>query len=151
MKTGQVIRIYPFIGIVESILKNEKTLLRCGAGYEGYAISTDSKIIACPIMNCIKDFEAGNLDSEPSELKKFYVNGKCKACSYFDLCGGRCLYWHKAELWPEKGNELICNTIKHLIDELKKQIPKIQDLIDRKIISKKQFHYEKYFGPEIIP
>jgi hypothetical protein len=58
---------------------------------------------------------------------------------------------NKAELWPEKGTELICNTIKHLIDELEKQLPKIEDLIKQKIISKRQFNYEKYFGPEIIP
>jgi len=151
MKKGNVIRIYPFIAIIDSLLKGESTGLRCGAGYEGYAISTDGKVVACPIMNCIEDFKAGDLNSEPKELKKFDVGGKCKTCNYLSLCGGRCLYSNKAELWPEKGTEQICNTIKHLIDELKAKLPKIKDLIDQKIISKKQFTYEKYFGPEIIP
>jgi uncharacterized protein len=145
------IRLYPFIGIADSLLNNEKTLLRCGAGHSGYTITTDGKIVACPIMNCIKDFEAGDLNSNPKELKKFSISGKCTTCSYFDLCGGRCLYWNKAELWPEQGNELICNTIKHMIDEIKKNLPKIKMLIEDGIISKKQFKYEKYFGPEIIP
>jgi len=151
MQSGTVIKIYPFLGIIESMLKNETTRLRCGAGYEGYAITTDGKVVACPIMNCIEDFKAGTLDSDPDELKKFSVGGRCNDCNYKDLSGGRCLYWNKAQLWPEQGDDLICNTIKHLIDELKKQMPKIKQLIDNRIIIAKQFNYEKYFGPEIIP
>ncbi len=151
MKNGRVIRIYPFIGIVDSILKNEKTLLRCGAGHVGYAISTDGKIVACPIMNCIEDLKAGDLDSEPIWLKKFEVGGRCLKCDIKDLCGGRCLYWREANLWPEKGDELICNTIKHLIKDLQKRMPKIHELIQKRIIRKDDFEYEKYFGPEIIP
>jgi len=151
IKKGNVLKIYPFIAIIDSLLKNEKTLLRCGAGHSGYAIATDGKIIACPIMNCIKDFEAGDLNSKPSELKKFEVSGRCLECDYKDLCGGRCLYWNKSELWLEKGDELICKTIKHLIDELKINIPEIKELIRNKNISEKDFEYEKYFGPEIIP
>lgn len=151
MKKGKVIKLYPFLAIVNSILNNEPTKLRCGAGYEGYAITTDGKVVACPIMNCIEDFKAGTLNTNPKDLKKFDVKGKCLECNYKNLCGGRCLYWNYAELWPEKGNELICNTIKHLIDELKKQIPIIKELIKNKIISEKEFEYEKYFGPEIIP
>lgn len=151
MEKGQVIKLYPFLAITESLLKNEPTKLRCGAGYSGYAIGTDGKIIACPIMNCIVDFEAGNLDSQPEKLKKFDVSGVCTNCEYLDLCGGRCLYWNKAELWPKEGDELICKTIKHLIDELKQKIPKIKELIKEKKIKESDFSYEKYFGPEIIP
>jgi putative peptide-modifying radical SAM enzyme len=151
MKKGSVLKLYPFLAIAESVLKNEKTLLRCGAGYEGYAITTDGKITACPIMNCIEDFNAGDLNTHPDNLKKFSIKGKCVSCDYFDLCGGRCLYWNYAELWPEDGNELICKTIKHLIDEIKKRMPEIEKLIKNKIISIQDFEYEKYFGPEIIP
>ena len=151
MKKGKVLKLYPFLAIVDSLLKGEATSLRCGAGYEGYAISTDGKIVACPIMNCIENFKAGDLNTDPKNLKKFDVGGKCLKCEYLDRCGGRCLYTNKAELWPEQGTELICSTIKHLIDELEKKLPKIQELIDQKIIAKRQFSYEKYFGPEIIP
>lgn len=147
----RVLKLYPFLAIIESLLKNQTTKLRCGAGYAGYAIGTDGKIIACPIMNCIVDFEAGNLYTNPNKLKKFDVGGNCKNCDYLDLCGGRCLYWNKANLWPESGDKLICETIKHLIDELKSNLPKIKDLIKNKIINQEDFDYEKYFGPEIIP
>jgi len=146
----RVLKIYPFVGIMQDILNNTKTKLRCGAGYGGYAIDTREKIIACPIMNSIVDFEAGNLDCNPEKLKKFEIS-ECKDCNYLDLCGGRCLYWRKANLWPESGNKLICKTIKHLIDELKAKLPKIQELLQKRVIRPCDFDYEKFFGPEIIP
>jgi len=151
MKNGRVIKIYPFLGIVDSILKGEKTKLRCGAGYLGYAITTDGKIVACPIMNCIEDFIAGDLTTEPMWLKKFDVTGRCLLCDVKDLCGGRCLYWNQAQLWPTEGDDLICNSIKHLIKELQKKIVVIKDLINKEVIKESYFEYEKYFGPEIIP
>jgi len=152
MKTNKrVLMLYPFVAIVESLLKNEPTKLRCGAGNLGYAITTNGKIVACPIMNCIEDFKAGNLDSNPKDLKKFDVSGDCLTCSYRDLCGGRCLYWNQAQLWPTEGNKLICKTIKFYIDELKNRLPEIKDMIKKGIIRESDFSYEKYFGPEIIP
>lgn len=150
INSGNVIKLYPFIAIIDSLLKGEKTKLRCGAGHSGYAISTKGKIVACPIMNSIKNFEAGDINLDPKKLKKFDVPG-CSKCSYLDLCGGRCLYWRSAELWPKEGDNLICKTIKHLIDEMKRVLPEIKSLIDKRIISAKDFEHEKYFGPEIIP
>ncbi|MFA5992471.1 MAG: TIGR04084 family radical SAM/SPASM domain-containing protein [Candidatus Pacearchaeota archaeon] len=151
MYDGKVLKFYPLLAIANSILNNEPTKLRCGAGHSGYAITTDGKIVACPIMNCIEDFYAGNLDSSPEKLKKFDVSGACEKCDYQSLCGGRCLYWNKAELWPKQGNDLICDTIKHLINETKRIMPEIQSLIAKGIITESNFNYEKYFGPEIIP
>ena len=151
MRTQKVLKLYPFIGIVESLLKSEKIFLRCGAGHSGYAIRTDGKLVACPIMTWIQDFVCGDLDSDPTELKKFPIAERCKNCEIKNICGGRCLYWQYLKLWPEEGNELICNTIKHLVTELKNKIPEIKELIDKEIISYKDFEYEKYFGPEIIP
>ena len=150
-KKGKVLMLYPFVAITQDLLKNTKTKLRCGAGHQGYAITTSGKIVACPIMNSIKDFEAGNLSSNPKELKKFYVSGDCLACNYLNLCGGRCLYSNKAELWPKEGRVLICKTIKHMIDSLRARIPEIKELIKQRKIEENEFIYEKYFGPEIIP
>lgn len=151
MKTSRrVLKIYPFVAIIDSLLKSEKTRLRCGAGHEGYAITTDGKIVACPIMNNIVDFEAGDLDTQPSKLKKFDIS-ECSQCDSVDLCGGRCLYWRKAKLWPQEGDDLICRTIKFYINKLKEKMPEINELIKKGIIKKEDFEYEKYFGPEIIP
>lgn len=151
IQKGRVLKFYPFLGITNSLLKNEKTKLRCGAGHSGYAITLDGKIYACPIMNYIKNFEAGNLEIFPEKLKRFSCEEECSNCNYYSLCGGRCLYWKKAKLWPEEGDKMICNSVKFLIDELEKQVPKIEKLIKNKKISLEDFQYEKYFGPEIIP
>ncbi|MEM4182050.1 MAG: TIGR04084 family radical SAM/SPASM domain-containing protein [Candidatus Pacearchaeota archaeon] len=151
IEKGKVLKFYPFLGIAESFLKKEKTELRCGAGHSGYAITLDGKIYACPIMNCIKDFEAGNLDSQPKKLKKFSCQEECSDCSYYDFCGGRCLYWRKAKLWPEEGDKMICDSVKFLIEKIKKQLPRIEKAIKTKKLSLNDFDYEKYFGPEIIP
>jgi putative peptide-modifying radical SAM enzyme len=151
IKNRKILKIYPFLGIVNDLLNGTKTKLRCGAGYEGYAITTDGKITSCPIMNNITNFYAGDLNSKPSALKKFDIESPCTECSYLDLCGGRCIYSNKAKLWPEEGQKMICTTIIHLIEEIKKRVPEIKSLINKKIISKNDFEYEKYFGPEIIP
>lgn len=150
IQNGNVIKLYPFIAIAESILSNKTTKLRCGAGSQGYAISTSGNIQACPIMNNIEDFKAGTLDTNPQDLKKFDIQ-ECKDCSCVNLCGGRCLYWRKASLWPKKGDDMICDSIKHYIDEIKNQMPKIHEAIKDGKASRKDFNYEKYFGPEIIP
>lgn len=151
LKKGNSLRLYPFVAIINSLLKDEKTLLRCGAGHSGYTITTKGDIVACPITNSIKDFYAGNLDSKPDNLKKFRIKNQCQKCNYLSICGGRCLYWNYAQLWNETGNQLICNTIKFLIDNLDLMKPKIKKLIEDKTISTSYFDYEKYFGPEIIP
>ena len=73
------------------------------------------------------------------------------SCSYFEKCGGRCLYSNHAKLWSDQGQELICKSVRHLIDEINRILPEIKKLITEKKISEKHFEYEKYFGPEIVP
>jgi putative peptide-modifying radical SAM enzyme len=151
IEKGKVLKFYPFLGIVESLLKKQSTKLRCGAGHSGYAITPEGKIVACPIMNSIEDFKAGTLDTPSKNLKKFDCDEECSKCSYYSLCGGRCLYWRKAQLWPKEGDEIICDSIKFLIDELRTQLPRIEKALKTRKVSIQDFEYEKYFGPEIIP
>jgi len=151
METGKVLKLYPFLGIFESLYCQKKEKLRCGAGYINYTITTDGKITACPIMNNISEFYCGDLNSKTNELKQIYVEEPCPSCNYYETCGGRCLYSNRAKLWSKKGQNLICETIIHLITTIGKQIPKIKRLIAEGKIKEKDLFYEKYFGPEIIP
>lgn len=151
MENGSFLKLYPFVGIVSSLLTKEETGLRCGAGHAGYCITTNGTLVACPITTHITEFAAGTLDMHPHTLKKFTVSGRCLHCDIRTVCGGRCLYWNKAGLWPEKGDDLICETVYHLVYELKRRIPVIKELIRNNIVKKDDFVYEKYFGPEIIP
>jgi len=152
IRKGKVYRLYPFVGIVKPILEGKTNCgLRCGAGHSGYAITTSGKLVHCPIMNSIENFKAGNLKTKPCELKKFDCKTECKDCEFYGLCGGRCMYWRCAKLWPKVGDEMICNSIKNYINLIKEKIPEIKELIEKKIIKKEYFDYEDYFGPEIIP
>ncbi len=152
MNRGKVLKIYPFLGLFESLYKNETSKLRCGSGYANYTITTDGKIIACPIMNGMEDFCVGNIkENNPERLKEISVVEPCLSCDYYGLCGGRCLYSNHAKLWPPEGEKQICNTIKHFIDSIKEKMPEIKSLIDSGKVKLNQFDFEKYFGPEIIP
>lgn len=152
MANGKVFKLYPLLGFFESIYYNKPVEgIRCGAGFIGYAITTNGKITACPILNNITNFYCGDLNSKLNEIKKISVIEPCKSCKDLGICGGRCLYMNYAKLWPEKAQKLICSTIKHLINEIKRVLPEIKTLINKGVISEEDFDYEKYFGPEITP
>jgi uncharacterized protein len=142
IKKGNILKIYPFIGVLNRLKGwDEEKRLPCGSGYANYTITTNGNLVACPIMSSVKNFYCGSLESGLN--KEIKIKG-CEDCSYFDICGGRCLYWKEADLWPVEGNELICKTIKHLIDSIKSKTKGLE-------LKKEDFEYEKYFGPEIIP
>jgi len=149
MNKGTVLPIYPFLGICDSLLNKTTTKLRCGSGHANFTITTDAKLSACPIMNSVKTFYCGSL--EEGIIRNMGCGEPCTSCEYLGLCGGRCLYANRAKLWPREGEELICTTIKHLIDECKRILPTIRQLIQDGTVKREDFLYEKYFGPEIIP
>ena len=152
---GEVLRFYPFVGIFNRIVGWDKTKvgngLMCGSGFANYTIATDGKIVACPIMNNVMNFCAGDLDTSSDNLKKFEIGEPCKSCDYLRNCGGRCLYSNQAKLWPPEGEDLVCKTVKFLIDSLNSCAEEILELINAGVVKKEDFEYEKYFGPEIIP
>ena len=149
MRTGKVWKFYPFLGIVSRIMGWDTDKgLPCGSGHKNFSINTSGKLSACPIMNSVKGMYCG--DIEKGIEKEIHVKG-CEDCHYLDICGGRCVYWREANLWPPEGNEMICSTIKYLIDSLLSKKEFISSLISEGILSQKDFLYEKYFGPEIIP
>ena len=152
IKQGKVYKLYPYIGIAKPIIMGTDNCgLRCGAGHKGYTITTSGKIVHCPIMNSIKSFQAGGLSSDPKTLKKFDCVYDCGDCEVYGLCGGRCMYWRRAKLWPKEGNDMICDSIKKYIKEIQKNMVTIYKLILKNKIKAKDFDYEDYFGPEIIP
>ena len=151
-KKGEVLRIYPFLAVTESLLKGEKSLLRCGSGWINYSIQTDGHIIPCPIMSGMKDFYLGHIrDAHPLRLKKVFVGSPCTECEIFHECGGRCLYANLTKRWPDEAYKLVCKTVKNLIDSLKLGLPKVKKLISEGKISLKDFEHMKYNSCEVIP
>ncbi|MBT4376814.1 TIGR04084 family radical SAM/SPASM domain-containing protein [archaeon] len=136
-------KLYPFVGILNRIKDWDKeTRLPCGAGYANFTINTKGDLSACPIMNSVKNFYCGSVDK--GVKKEIDCGNWCESCSHRDICGGRCLYSNYAQLWPKEGHDLICKTIKHLIDGIRERSEGLE-------LDAKDFEYEKYFGPEIIP
>jgi len=151
---GKVLRIYPLVGITQSLLLNEPTKLRCGAGWTMFNIQTDGNITPCPVMAGLKDFYLGNIrHTDPSDLvsRAVFVSEPCTSCGIYPICGGRCLYANVTKLWGEEGFQLVCTTVHHLINALKDAIPIIEHLISERRILLENFGYPKYNSCEIVP
>ena len=149
MHKGKVEKWYPFMVLMDSILKKEKSKLRCGSGYANYTIATNGKVVACPIMCGYKKYYCGDLDSK--ELKEIYVGEPCQSCSVLDICGGRCLYSNITKLWNERDYQELCETVKFLIKKLKSKQTEIEELINYKVISLEDFKHLKFNGVEVVP
>jgi len=152
-ENGVVLRLYPLLGIAQSILYGEKTsFLRCGGGWINYAIQTDGYIIPCPAMWGMKDYYLGHINNaNPLNLKKVFVAEPCTECGFLNTCGGRCLYANITKRWNSKAYSQVCKTVQNLIEAIFQEMPRIQKLIRRGRIGFKDFEYMKYNGCEIIP
>jgi putative peptide-modifying radical SAM enzyme len=149
---AQVPRIYPFVGLIYSMLTSESSQLRCGAGCTVYNIQTNGKISPCPVMAGMKDFYIGDIwHNTPFTLKNVSPGNPCVTCSLNSLCGGRCLYANITQLWGIEGFKLVCQTIQHLITTLQQHLPRITQLIEKKVISTSDFMYPQFNSCEIIP
>ena len=149
---GKVLRIYPLLGVMQSLLLGEDSLLRCGSGWANYSIQTDGHIIPCPAMNGMKDYYLGHIkDSHPLQMKRVYVGQPCTSCQIYNECGGRCLYANITKRWSNEEYSLVCKTVKNLVESLRASLPRVKRLIDEEKISRSHFNHLKYDTCEVIP
>jgi len=149
---GKVLRLYPLLGVMHSLLVEEKSLLRCGSGWSNYSIQTNGQIIPCPAMSGMKDYYLGHIkDAHPLQLKQVHVGHPCTDCEIMGECGGRCLYANITKQWSPVAYELVCNTVKNHIEALKLLLPRVRELIDKEVIRLSDFEHLKYDSCEIIP
>ncbi len=148
---GRVLMMYPLVDVMQSLLKGEKTLLRCGAGWAEYNVQTDGKVSPCPVMSGMKDFYAGDIGGSPADLKQVPIGGRCNGCDVKDICGGRCLYANVTMKWGPDGFDEVCGTIRHLIGELQAALPEIRQLIVDGVINEHDFDHMRFNSCEIIP
>ena len=152
-KEKKVLRLYPFLGIANSLLAEEKTgLMRCGGGWINYTIQTDGFIVPCPTMWGMKDYYLGHIsDTNPLKLRQVLVDAPCTECDILEICGGRCLYTNITKRWKKNQHSLICNTVRNLVDVIETELPRIKRLVKDQRIQLSDFEYMKYNGCEIIP
>jgi uncharacterized protein len=153
-QSGRVLRLYPILGIAESLLHDEKhSLMRCGGGWINYSIQTDGYIIPCPTMWGMKKYYLGSIaDADPLKLGKVFVEDKpCTECDILGVCGGRCLYANITKRWTNEAYDEICQTVRSLVKSVEAQMPRIKRLIHDGKVQLNDFMYVKYNGCEIIP
>jgi len=149
---GKVLRLYPLLGVMQSILLGEGSLLRCGSGWANYSIQTDGHIIPCPAMGGMKDYYLGNIkSSHPLHLKQVYIGQPCTDCETLQECGGRCLYANITKRWNNEAYDLVCRTVNNHVESLKASLPRVKRLIEQEKIRLSDFDHQKYNSCEIIP
>ena len=148
-----VYRLYPLLGIAESLLSGEKNcLLRCGGGWINYAVQTDGNISPCPTMWGMKNYYLGHIrDANPLELRRLFVEKPCTECDILGVCGGRCLYANITRRWSEEAYAIVCSTVRALMGATTVVLPRIGRLIEDGVVSQHDFEFLKYNGCEIIP
>ncbi|MEM4200982.1 MAG: TIGR04084 family radical SAM/SPASM domain-containing protein [Nitrososphaerales archaeon] len=150
---GKVLRIYPFLGVMETLLHGGEAGLRCGSGWSQYTVQTDGTIVPCPSMVGLKAYYLGNIKStDPSTLpKKVELKAPCSSCDILPICGGRCLYANITKLWGDEGFRLVCSTVRLLVEGLKCVKPIVEKALKNKLIHPEDLAYTKFNSCEIIP
>jgi len=148
----EVWTIYPFTAICRSLLMEQSSNLRCGAGWCVFNIQTDGHITPCPVMAGMKDYYVGDIRTETSRnLKKVSVSEPCISCDLIGVCGGRCLYANVTKRWGAAGFEEVCQTVRNLVEGLNAVMPEIRRLLQSQTISLGDFKSPSYNGCEVIP
>jgi putative peptide-modifying radical SAM enzyme len=150
---GVVLKLYPLLGIANSLLNNKSSRLRCGGGWINYAIQTDGTIIPCPTMWGMKKYYLGHIaNSDPLKLKHIQIsNEPCTSCNILNVCGGRCLYANVTKRWDNNEYSAVCKTVRSLVNTITAELPRIKKLITDGKIRLSDFDFMKYNGCEIIP
>ncbi len=152
MEKGKVLGIVPFLGVLKALLGQENTSPPCGAGVNSFAITTDGRVLACPICPDLDWNVLGTLKDDPNELPRVELLEPCRSCDLRHICGGRCLFFNRERLWGEEGFSMVCNSVRHLIKELEKAKDRILELVKEGRINFEDLVYPKFNNTtEIIP
>ena len=155
LEGGTVYGIAPFKALTYSMLTGyREATLWCGSGIDAFAITTDGRIIACPIAPEYRFNQVGTIfDSEPSDIhRSIEIGVPCKSCELYRYCGGRCLFSNKTMYWGLSGFREVCRTVESLINGLRAKLERIRELIDNKVISINDLKYPPYLNSvEVIP
>ena len=153
LKRGKILGIVPFLGVIKRMFYPERGV-PCGAGRDAFAIATDGRILACPIGGEFKWNELGDIwNNEPEDIRNSVdIDEPCKSCPLYPICGGRCLFANKERFWGEEGFRKVCNTVKHLVNEMYRAKEEIEKLIENGIYMRENFYYPPFNNTtEIIP
>ena len=153
MRNGVVMGIAPFQGILKRILFGGSTP-PCGSGEDSFTILPDGRVISCPIAVREKWAEVGRIPLSRKQLKTYKppIGEPCVSCSYFNICGGRCLYTHIERYWGEEGLKAVCAASQFIIDLVGEALPEIMELVEKGLVNLQNLIYPPYNNTvEIMP
>ncbi|ABM80087.1 TIGR04084 family radical SAM/SPASM domain-containing protein [Hyperthermus butylicus] len=148
-------RIVPFHGIVSALYNGGFRWYPCGAGRTAVAVLTDGRIVACPIAVREEWAVLGTLDTWRGRvLPESFVPERCRLCSYYPLCGGRCLYAQvESSYWPGRLLEELDWVTRRTIDiVLEEVVPAVEKAVERGEIDLAYLSYTPELeSTEVIP
>lgn len=155
LERGRVLGIVPILGILSAYLHKPYIGPPCGAGYRAVSVSTDGRILACPIAvredwavlgNVNVGFKLMDIESHLPEM--------CRTCEYKQYCGGRCLYAIKEgeRYWGKEGVLEVDEVTKETIKIILEAAPRVRELIEKGVINPNSLLYDPVLdSTEVIP
>ncbi|MGC9208729.1 MAG: TIGR04084 family radical SAM/SPASM domain-containing protein [Nitrososphaeria archaeon] len=151
-RAGRVLGIVPFLGILSAHFFGGYTGPPCGAGYRSISITTDGRVLACPIAVYEKWAVLGSIDTGFSLMKPPFPE-RCIKCPYLKYCGGRCLYSiiEGADLWGESF-DVLDDVTRKTIEAVLSAVPKLESLIKSGTLEPRALMYDPVLdSTEVIP
>ncbi len=150
MKRGNVLGIVPFLGVLKAMIFERNESPPCGSGINSFAITTDGRIVACPV---IADLDWNHCGDIWDGITRYVdIIEPCPSCDYFGICGGRCLVSNRERFWGEEGFDNLCKVTAHLITNMERVRDLAIELSKEGIIDINKLNYPKFNNTtEIIP
>ena len=100
----------------------------------------------------MKNYYLGHIDNaNPLKLEKVSVGEPCVKCDILNICGGRCLYANVTRRWGGEAYQLVCGTVRNLVEAITEELPRIRQIIESGKMTLRDFEFMKFNGCEIIP
>ena len=155
LESGRLHGVAPILGVLKPFLTGEPLEPPpCGAGRSAVAVSTDGRVLACPIA-VEEGWATLGWVWDPSwrrSLGKLSIGEPCISCSYYAWCGGRCLYAYVEQLWGLEGFRQVCRLTTWLIDEVRRALPVVNEALSRGLVALDALLYPNFNNTvEVIP
>ncbi|AMD30655.1 MAG: TIGR04084 family radical SAM/SPASM domain-containing protein [Acidilobus sp.] len=151
LERGRVLRMIPILGVISAHYFGGYPGSPCGAGYRSFAISTDGRVLACPIAVYERWAELGTVEGGFRPMGA-YLAKECAACPYRRYCGGRCLYSMIERDWGEEGFKAVDRVTRAYLDAVLSAIPRVDELVREGVVRLEDLRYDPtQDSTEVIP
>ncbi|MGC8570080.1 MAG: TIGR04084 family radical SAM/SPASM domain-containing protein [Caldivirga sp.] len=148
LEKGVVLGIVPILGVLSAYLFKPYEGPPCGAGYRAVAVTTDGRVLACPIAvredwavlgDVYRGFRLMNIKEHLPEM--------CLKCEYRPYRGGRCLYAIREGLkyWGPDGVMEVDWVTRETIRRILSIGPRVRELIKGGVVKAEDVEWIKAY------